>query len=46
MEDLIAKFNENKMLMDQWKKSQRDSLKIVTKKKVTRYNKDDIHVVT
>lgn len=46
MEELIVKFNENKILMDQWKKSQKESEKVVTKKKTNKFNKEDTHIVT
>lgn len=46
MEELIGKFNDNKVLMDQWKKSMKETEKILVKKKKQKFRKEDIYVVT
>lgn len=46
MEEFINKFNENRILMDQWRRSQRESEKAVAKKKIVKQNRDDIIIVT
>lgn len=46
MEDLIAKFNENRILMDQWKKAMKETERIIIKKKKQVLNKEDVYVVT
>ena len=46
IEDLIAKFNENKVLMEQWKKSMKETEKILVKKKKQKFRKEDVYIVT
>ncbi len=46
MEDLIGKFNQNKVLMEQWKKSMKETQKILVKKKKQKFRKEDVYVVT
>ena len=46
MEDLIAKFNENRVLLDQWKRSMKETERIFTRKKKQTFNKEDVYVVT
>lgn len=46
MEELINKFNENKVLMEQWKKSMKETEKIIVKKKKQKFRKEDVYVVT
>ncbi len=46
MEELINKFNDNKVLMEQWKKSMKQSQKILIKKKKQKFKKEDVYIVT
>lgn len=46
IEDLINKFNENKVLMEQWKKSEKETERIIVKKKKSKFRKEDVYVVT
>ena len=46
MEDLIAKFNENRVLLDQWKRAMKETERIFTRKKKQSFNKEDVYVVT
>lgn len=46
MEDLIGKFNENRVLMEQWKKSMKEMERIMTRKKKQTFLKDDVYIVT
>jgi hypothetical protein len=46
IDDLIGKFNENKLLIEQWKRSTRDFEKTIVKKKFEPTFKVDTYIVT
>ncbi len=46
IDELIGKFNENKLLIEQWKRSTRDFEKTIVKKKFEPSFKVDTYIVT
>jgi hypothetical protein len=46
IEEIIGKFNENKIMMEKWKKSTVEILKMGEKKKKEKFKREDIYEVT
>lgn len=46
MDELISKFNDNKALMEQWRRATKETERIIIKKKKEKFRKEDVYVVT